>query len=81
MFLITKNKKKQHEEFRTTNMSSPSPSLERPHPRKANAQPALNILRLFVERFVASEIKTLRGFTLGGNGKCQAGDKIKQLTS
>eukprot|EP00434_Breviolum_minutum_P025497 symbB.v1.2.022529.t1/scaffold1944.1/size145740/6 len=27
---------------------------------KANAQPALNILRLFVERFVASEIKTLR---------------------
>ena len=28
--------------------------------RKSNAQPALNILRLFVERFVASEIKTLR---------------------
>lgn len=27
---------------------------------KANAQPALNILRLFVERFVANEIKTLR---------------------
>ncbi|CAK9014477.1 unnamed protein product [Durusdinium trenchii] len=27
---------------------------------KTNAQPALNILRLFVDRFVASEIKTLR---------------------
>lgn len=27
---------------------------------KANAQPALNILRHFVERFVASEVKTLR---------------------
>lgn len=52
------------------------------HPRKANAQPALNILRLFVERFVASEIKTLRGFTYGGwNGKCQVGERIKQLTS
>ena len=28
--------------------------------RKSNSQPALNILRLFVERFVANEIKTLR---------------------
>jgi len=27
---------------------------------KSNAQPALNILRLFVDRFVTSEIKTLR---------------------
>lgn len=27
---------------------------------KSNAQPALNILRLFVDRFVANEIKTLR---------------------
>ncbi|CAE7458637.1 DJA6 [Symbiodinium pilosum] len=27
---------------------------------KSNSQPALNILRLFVERFVANEIKTLR---------------------
>ena len=51
---------------------SPLPLKASWHPRKANAQPALNILRLFVERFVASEIKTLRGFTYGGNGKCQA---------
>ena len=32
--------------------------------RKANAQPALNILRLFVERFVANEIKTLRDWPM-----------------
>ncbi|CAE7602595.1 Ankrd27 [Symbiodinium sp. CCMP2456] len=30
------------------------------HIKKSNAQPALNILRLFVDRFVANEIKTLR---------------------
>eukprot|EP00438_Fugacium_kawagutii_P019868 Skav227963 [mRNA] locus=scaffold146:751217:774291:- [translate_table: standard] len=37
---------------------------------KANAQPALNILRLFVERFVANEIKTLRHWGYKG---CLAG--------